>query len=240
LRRATASPRQSARARVQHCHLLYRAIFDVRTSRCLRCGLTLDRGASTSLSPIHCMRPSVACAGHASNCGGDNNALASRARATWQTGRGVKEGQESFPSSTSPLSPLARLVRATRGRSEAEKARSPSSAAPPWPPPRCSYVQSHSLPHTLTTPLEPAKPLAHLYGRPTRRSRGRGGRRSTTPVFFITGAPPDARNDKNRTLGEPTPLPRPFPVKSSLLLAGFRPSSSLSAVWTTLRGLRSF
>jgi hypothetical protein len=94
--------------------------------------------------------------------------------------------------------------------------------------------------HVLTTPLEPAKPLAHLHGRPTRRSRGSGGPRSTPPPFSIAGAPPAARNDKNRTPGEPTPLPRPFPAKFGLLLAGFRPSSSLSAVWTTLRGLRSF
>jgi hypothetical protein len=94
--------------------------------------------------------------------------------------------------------------------------------------------------HVLTTPLEPAKPLAHLHSWPTRRSRGSGGPRSTLPPFSIAGAPPDARNDKNRTPGEPTPLPRPFPAKFGLLLAGFRPSSSLSAVWTTLRGLRSF
>jgi hypothetical protein len=94
--------------------------------------------------------------------------------------------------------------------------------------------------HVLTTPLEPAKLLAHLHGRPTRRSRGRGGPRSTLPPFSIAGAPPDTRNDKNRTPGEPTPLPRPFPAKSGLLLAGFRPSSSLSAAWTILQALSSF
>jgi hypothetical protein len=94
--------------------------------------------------------------------------------------------------------------------------------------------------HILTSPLEPAKPLAHLHGRPTRRSRGSGGSRSTLPPFSIAGAPPDAWNDKNRTPDEPTPLPCPFPAKFGLLLAGFRPSSSLSVVWTTLRGLRSF
>jgi hypothetical protein len=108
----------------------------------------------------------------------------------------------------------------------------PTSCASPWP--------SEPFLHVLTTLLEPTKPLAHLHGRPTRRSRGRGGRRSTTPLFSIAGAPPDARNDKNPTPGEPTPLHRPFPVKSGLLLVGFRPSSSLSAVWTTLQALSSF
>jgi hypothetical protein len=107
-------------------------------------------------------------------------------------------------------------------------------------PPSKGTVSPTPFLHVLTTPLEPAKPLAHLDGPPTRRSRGSGGPRSTLPQFSIARAPPDARNDKNRTTGEPTPLPRPFPAKFGLLLAGFRPSSSLSAVWTTLRGLRSF
>jgi hypothetical protein len=88
--------------------------------------------------------------------------------------------------------------------------------------------------HVLTTPLEPAKSLAHLHGRPTRRSRG--GPRSTPPPFSIAGAPPDVWNDKNRTPSEPTPLPRPFPAKHGLPLTGFRPSSFLSAARLHCRG----
>jgi hypothetical protein len=111
---------------------------------------------------------------------------------------------------------------------------------PLWPPPeatRLHHLQLVTPPlepsepflHVLTTPLEPAKPLAHLHGRRTHRRRGRGGRRSTPPPFSIAGAPPDTRNDKNRTPGEPTPLPRPFPAKSGLPLAGIRPSPLLFA-----------
>jgi hypothetical protein len=108
----------------------------------------------------------------------------------------------------------------------------PTSCASPWP--------SEPFLHVLTTLLEPTKPLAHLHGRPTRRSRGRGGRRSTTPLFSIAGAPPDARNDKKSNPRRAYTTPPPFPCMSGLLLAGFRPSSSLSAVSATLQALSSF
>jgi hypothetical protein len=159
------------------------------------------------------------------------------------------------PASRLPLQephPSPRAHRSGRTRTSQSQPQAPIAVPRRAPPPvpgqgragqaRPSLVHISPTPflHVLTTPLEPAKPLAHLHGRPTRRSRGSGGPRSTLPPFSIAGAPPDARNDKNRTPGEPTPLPRPFPAKFGLLLTGFRPSSSLSAVWTTMRGLRSF
>jgi hypothetical protein len=60
------------------------------------------------------------------------------------------------------------------------------------------------------------------------------------PPRTTTGALSNASNPQNGTLGEQGPFPHPFPAKHGLPLTGFRPSSSMSAVWTTLRGLRSF
>jgi hypothetical protein len=119
---------------------------------------------------------------------------------------------------------------------------------PPWPPPeatRLHHLQLVAPPlepsepflHVLTTPLEPAKPLAHLYGRPTRQRRGRGGRRSTPPLFSIAGAPTDARNDKKsnprRAYTTPPPFPgqvRPSPHRNPAISAAGRAKDYIAEV----------
>jgi hypothetical protein len=106
-------------------------------------------------------------------------------------------------------------------------------------PPLATTVHRHHL-RLLTPSMNPLEPHLDEHSRSARWSRCWGGLRSATPPFSIAGASSDLRTASNGTLGEHTPFPHPFPAKHGLPLAGFRPSSSLSAVWTTLRGLRSF
>jgi hypothetical protein len=99
---------------------------------------------------------------------------------------------------------------------------------------------THPLPlllnHPTTAPVQesgaPAPPL-DVAG-------SRDGRTVQSPPPAPAGYVSGPSNPQNGALGEQGPFPHPFPAKHGLLLAGFRPSSSLSAVWTTLRGLRSF
>jgi hypothetical protein len=106
-------------------------------------------------------------------------------------------------------------------------------------------ISGHLLPawaflHLATAPLQAPEMLVAKSRHPPRRRRSRGGGRSTVPPRTTTGALSNASNPQNGALGEQGPFPHPFPAKHGLPLAEFRPSSSLSAVWTTLRGLRSF
>jgi hypothetical protein len=61
---------------------------------------------------------------------------------------------------------------------------------------------------------------------PARRSRCSSGWRFVPPPNSTAGR---STNPQNKTLGEQGPLPRPFPAKSGLLLAGIQPSSPLAA-----------
>jgi hypothetical protein len=80
----------------------------------------------------------------------------------------------------------------------------PAQAAPhlPWSPPKLTQLP----PATAVPP-------------PRRNSRSHGWHRAT-PRSTIAGCSSAANNPWNGTLGEPTPLPRPFPAKPSLPLAG--------------------
>jgi hypothetical protein len=106
-------------------------------------------------------------------------------------------------------------------------------------------IPGHLLPawaflHLATAPLKGPETLVAKSRHPPCQRRSRGGGRSTTPPRTTTGALSNASNPQNETLGEQGPFPTPFPAKHGLPLAGFRPSSSLSAVWTTLQALSSF
>jgi hypothetical protein len=69
---------------------------------------------------------------------------------------------------------------------------------------------------------------------------GRNGRPAVNPPPRLAGTSSGPSNRRNGVLGEPTSLPRPFPAKPDLPLAGIRPSSLLVAPRTTLQRESSF
>jgi hypothetical protein len=69
---------------------------------------------------------------------------------------------------------------------------------------------------------------------------GRSGRPVVNPPPRLAGTSSGPSNRRNGVLGEPTSLPRPFPAKPGLPLAGIRPSPLLVAPRTTLQRSSSF
>jgi hypothetical protein len=69
---------------------------------------------------------------------------------------------------------------------------------------------------------------------------GRSGRPAVNPPPTLADTSFGPSNRRNGVLGEPTSLPRPFPTKPGLPLAGIRPSPLLVAPRTTLQRSSSF
>jgi hypothetical protein len=107
------------------------------------------------------------------------------------------------------------------------------------PPSACHHrpKTSPEPPHCSTSP-SPATGSPPLRARTTeKRLRRPQIHRAAVLHRRSILQPPDASNG---TLGEPTPLPRPFPAKPGLPLAGIRPSPLLVAPRTTLQRSSSF